>query len=89
MRLEVLDPQTKAVFYPGLVSKVINKHYFVVSIDRRLTNATERQSGEENGDLKPTSTDQIVCHRGSFGIFPVYWCQRHGIRLTPPEGMAD
>ena len=28
----------------------------------------------------------LVCHRGTFGIFPVYWCHRYGIHITPPEG---
>ncbi len=81
MRLEVLDPLTKAVFYPGSVVEVINRHYFVVTVERQLANASGRAPDGVD------RADRIVCHRGSFGIFPVYWCQRYCIRLTPPEGI--
>ncbi|MFH4975015.1 hypothetical protein AB6A40_001724 [Gnathostoma spinigerum] len=68
MMLEVLDTTNECTFYPGYVSEIINNHYFRVHISKYLT-----------GPAK-----EIICHRSHPQIFPIYWCQNHSLRLTPP-----
>lgn len=73
--MEVLDPQTRMMFYPGYVSEVFNRQFFAVSIVKDVRGAPEH-----------IVEQKIVCHRSSPEIYPAYWCHKHKLRLTVPLG---
>lgn len=70
MMLEVLDISNGGVFYAGYVSEVLSPYYFLVRVSQSIKGPAP----------------EMLCHRSHPYIFPVYWCARHNIRLTPPEG---
>uniref|UniRef100_A0A0N5AZG6 SLED domain-containing protein n=1 Tax=Syphacia muris TaxID=451379 RepID=A0A0N5AZG6_9BILA len=69
MSLEVLQASNGGAFFAGHVTEIINSHYFTVRIAESL-------SGMEK---------TITCSKSHPQIFPSGWCQRHGLRLTPPS----
>uniref|UniRef100_F1KWU5 Scm-like with four MBT domains protein 2 n=1 Tax=Ascaris suum TaxID=6253 RepID=F1KWU5_ASCSU len=69
MMLEVLDISNGGVFYAGYVSEVLSPYYFLVRVSQSIKGPAP----------------EMLCHRSHPYIFPVYWCARHNIRLTPPE----
>ena len=74
-KLEALHPQARSMICPATVVMVIDKHYFVVEID----------------DLSESSDEKKVrfcCHGNSLNIFPAGWCEKKGLRITPPVGMC-
>ncbi|VDM43510.1 unnamed protein product [Toxocara canis] len=73
MMLEVFDTSNGGVFYAGYVSQLINQYYFIVKVSHSIKG----------------SSPEILCNRSYPYIFPVYWCARHNIRLTPPEDYGE
>ncbi|VDK47447.1 unnamed protein product [Anisakis simplex] len=74
MMLEVLDVTNDGMFHPGYVCEVLNQYYFIVRISH---------------SINTSSHHQIICNRSYPYIFPVYWCARQNIRLTPPEDYGE
>ncbi|OXB60690.1 hypothetical protein ASZ78_011530 [Callipepla squamata] len=57
---------------PTDLFKVYNEKYFMIEID----------------DLRPerATSQSYICHVNSAGIFPVQWCLKNGLHLSPPPG---
>ncbi|RXM92659.1 Scm-like with four MBT domains protein 1 [Acipenser ruthenus] len=72
MKLEAVDPAAPFTISPATVTKVFSEKYFLVQID----DLRSEQAG----------ASAFVCHVTSGGIFPVQWCLKNGVHLTPPKG---
>ncbi|KAI1717661.1 SLED domain-containing protein [Ditylenchus destructor] len=79
MIMEVLDPITRMMFYPAMVTKVHNQHYFSV-----------RAIADVQPDAKLSDSPKIEwCHSRARDIYPIGWCMKQGLRLTIPKGMCE
>ncbi|KRZ53854.1 Scm-like with four MBT domains protein 2 [Trichinella nativa] len=73
MAFEMLDPREKNFFFPAVVTKILNEHYFEVFLDR--TPSTE----------KPVNMDTVlpedlyVVSKSSLGMVPIGYCEKNGI----------
>ncbi|ELK23541.1 Scm-like with four MBT domains protein 2 [Myotis davidii] len=73
MKLETVNMSEPFHICPASVTKVFNNHFFQVTID----------------DLRPEPSKlSMLCHADSLGIFPVQWCLKNGVNLTPPKGYS-
>lgn len=79
MKLEALNPETLLEICPATVAKVVNKYYFMVSIDSYADRVKDEKS----------KTELICCHSNSYAIFPINWASENGLELTCPEGYKD
>ena len=75
MKLEAVNPKDPSSICAATISKVANEIFFQVEIDSMI------ECGE--GD-KPS----MWCSSNSRNIFPVEWCKKNNIQLTPPPGTA-
>lgn len=73
MKLEAVNPKDPSSICAATISKVANEIFFQVEIDSMI------ECGE--GD-KPS----MWCSSNSRNIFPVEWCKKNNIQLTPPPG---
>lgn len=76
MQLEAVNPQDPSSICVASVGECISDHYFMVQIDEYI---------EMNIENKP----RFWCHSVSKNIFPVGWCEKNNIQLTPPPGMCE
>ncbi|XP_039627071.1 scm-like with four MBT domains protein 1 isoform X1 [Polypterus senegalus] len=74
MKLEAVDPASPFAISPATVAKVFSEKFFLVEIDNLCGELNDRIS--------------FVCHANSGGIFPVQWCMKNGVHLTPPKGFT-
>lgn len=74
-KLEAVNPNDPSSICAATVSKVASEFFFQVEIDSTIT----------CGD---GSRPSIWCSSNSRNIFPVGWCEKNNIQLTPPPGRA-
>ena len=72
-KLEAVNPNDPSSICAATVSKVASEFFFQVEIDSTIT----------CGD---GSRPSIWCSSNSRNIFPVGWCEKNNIQLTPPPG---
>ena len=73
LKLEAVNPKDPSSICAATVSKVANEIFFQVEIDSLIS----------CGD---GSRPSMWCSSSSRNIFPVGWCARNNIQLTPPPG---
>ena len=69
-KMEALHPTMASRFCPATVETIIDKRFFLVTID----------------DLTGNEKKVMCCHSGTPFIFPMGWCETKGIKLTGPQG---
>ncbi|XP_068257050.1 lethal(3)malignant brain tumor-like protein 2 isoform X2 [Nyctibius grandis] len=72
MKLEAIDPLNLGNICVATVCKVLLDGYLMISID---------------GATSADCSDWFCYHACSHAIFPVNFCQKNGIDLTPPKGL--
>ena len=75
MKLEAVNPKDPSSICAATVSKVANEIFFQVEIDSMIS----------CGD---GSRPSMWCSSNSRNIYPVGWCEKNNIQLTPPPGRA-
>ena len=70
-KLEALHPVTRTTIVPATVTDVLDKHWFIVTLDDMLTD-------DDNERV------MMCVNAASPEIFPVEWCQNHQLKLSPP-----
>ena len=73
LKLEAVNPKDPSSICAATVSKVANEIFFQVEIDSMIS----------CGD---GSRPSVWCSSNSRNIFPVGWCEKNNIQLTPPPG---
>ncbi|KAK3739524.1 hypothetical protein QZH41_016199, partial [Actinostola sp. cb2023] len=76
MQLEAVNLQDPSSICVASVIECNNEHYFTVQIDNSL---------ESSDDSKI----RFWCHGESKKIFPIGWCKKNNIQLTPPPGYSN
>ncbi|XP_064488102.1 scm-like with four MBT domains protein 2 isoform X2 [Ornithodoros turicata] len=76
MKLELLHPTTRKEACVATVTRVLNKHWFLVQADDM----------RHPKDSPPTVR---CCHAQSQTIVPVGWAERNGLPLLPPPGYPE
>ncbi|XP_074727161.1 lethal(3)malignant brain tumor-like protein 2 isoform X2 [Strix uralensis] len=71
MKLEAIDPLNLGNICVATVCKVLLDGYLMISID---------------GTMSDDGSDWFCYHASSHAIFPVNFCQKNSIELTPPKG---
>ncbi|NWU92782.1 LMBL2 protein, partial [Upupa epops] len=71
MKLEAIDPLNLGNICVATVCKVLLDGYLMISID---------------GATSDESSDWFCYHASSHAIFPINFCQKNNIDLTPPKG---
>jgi hypothetical protein len=71
-KLEALHPQARTLICPATVTSLIASRWIVVEID----------------DLSAPSDEKVRfwCSGDALNILPVGYCEKHGLKLTPPIG---
>ncbi|KAM6980735.1 scm-like with four MBT domains protein 1 [Aplochiton taeniatus] len=75
MKLEAVDPSTPFGISPATVTKVLSPQFFLVEMDSLLVEG--HGAGQRSA---------FLCHHGSAEIFPVLWCFKNEVPLSPPPG---
>ncbi|KAJ7379363.1 Scm-like with four mbt domains [Desmophyllum pertusum] len=73
VKLEAVNPNDPSSICAATVSKVVSEFFFQVEIDSMIS----------CGD---GSRPSMWCSSNSRNIFPVGWCEKNNIQLTPPPG---
>lgn len=73
MKLEAVNPKDPSSICAATVSQVANEIFFQVEIDSMI-------------DCRSRDKPVIWCSSNSKNIFPVEWCKKNNIQLTPPPG---
>lgn len=73
LKLEAVNPNDPSSICAATVSRVASEHFFQVEIDSVIT-------------CVDGSRPSIWCSSNSRNIFPVGWCEKNNIQLTPPPG---
>jgi len=73
MKLEAVNPKDPSSICAATVSQVANEIFFQVEIDSMI-------------DCRNRDKPVIWCSSNSKNIFPVGWCKKNNIQLTPPPG---
>ncbi|KAL9959680.1 hypothetical protein ACROYT_G033023 [Oculina patagonica] len=73
LKLEAVNPNDPSSICAATVSRVANEFFFQVEIDSMIS----------CGD---GSRPSMWCSSTSKNIFPVGWCEKNNIQLTPPPG---
>lgn len=74
MKLEAVNPKDPSSICAATVSQVANEIFFQVEIDSMI-------------DRRNRDKPVIWCSSKSKNIFPVGWCEKNNIQLTPPPGI--
>ncbi|XP_071454837.1 MBT domain-containing protein 1-like isoform X2 [Hetaerina americana] len=74
MKLEAIDPLNLSAICAATVMKVLQEGYIMIRID--------------SYDADANGSDWFCYHSTSPCIFPVGFCERNSIALTPPKGYA-
>lgn len=74
MKLEAVNPKDPSSICAATVSQVANEIFFQVEIDSMI-------------DCRSRDKPVIWCSSNSKNIFPVEWCKKNNIQLTPPPGI--
>jgi len=74
MKLEAVHPGDPSTICVASVSRVYDKYYFLVKIDNLI-------SAQDEDHL-----DSFICHKDHQKVFPVGFCQTHGLILLQPRG---
>ncbi|EDO34899.1 predicted protein, partial [Nematostella vectensis] len=72
MKLEAVNPTDPSSICVATVSRVVNEHYFVVTIDDFVVPEARKIS--------------FWCHAKSRNIFPCRWCEKNKVSVVPPAG---
>ena len=75
LKLEAVNPNDPSSICAATVSKVASEYFFQVEIDSEIT-------------CVEGSRPSIWCSSNSRNIFPVGWCEKNNIQLTPPPGIV-
>jgi hypothetical protein len=74
MKLEAIDPLNLSTICVATVMKVLRSNYLMIGID---------------GMMSEDGSDWFCYHATSPCIFPVGFCKKNGIELTPPKDHED